>query len=145
MWLDNLRELRKQTKMSYKQIAEMTQMPERTVARIFSGDTDNPYVETLHRIVDALGYTLNDIFADTAVVVATEDIVELKDNVEAISAQNDLMIVENEMLKKKVDAMTTEIELLKKELAHKEELLALHNYYKTHIEQLIKERRDMIV
>ena len=138
MWLDNLKELRKQTKMSYKQIAEMTQMPERTVARIFSGDTDNPYVETLHRIVDALGYTLNDIFADTAAMVTTEDVVELKDNVEVITAQNDLMAVENDMLKKKVDAQTTEIELLKKELAHKEELLALHNYYKTHIEQLIK-------
>ena len=145
MWLDNLKELRKQTKMSYKQIAELTQMPERTVARIFSGDTDNPYVETLHRIVDALGYTLNDIFADTAAMVTTEDVVGLKDNVEVISAQNDLMAVENDMLKKKVDALATEIELLKKELAHKEELLALHNYYKTHIEQLIKERRNEIV
>lgn len=145
MWLDNLKELRKQTKMSYKQIAEMTQMPERTVARIFSGDTDNPYVETLHRIVDALGYTLNDIFADTAAVVTTENIIELKDNVEVITAQNDLMTVENEMLKRKNDALATEIELLKKELAHKEELLALHNYYKAHIEQLIKERRNELV
>lgn len=143
MWLDNLKELRKQTKMSYHQIAEKTNLPERTVSRIFSGDTDNPYVETLHRIVDALGYTLNDIFADTAVVVATEDVVELKDNVDVITAQNDLMAVENDMLKTKVTALTTEIELLKKELAHKEELLALHNYYKTHIEQLIKERMNI--
>ena len=145
MWLENLKELRKQTKMSYKQIAEKTNLPERTVARIFSGDTDNPYVETLHRIVDALGYTLNDIFADTAAVVTMVDVTELKDNVEVITAQNDLMAVENEMLKKKVDALTTELELIKKELAHKEELLALHNYYKTHIEQLIKERRNEIV
>jgi hypothetical protein len=44
------------------------------------------------------------------------------------------------MLKKKVDLLTTEVELLKKELSHKEELLALHNYYKAHIEQIIKER-----
>ena len=138
MWLDNLKELRKQTKMSYKQIADMTQMPERTVARIFSGDTDNPYVETLHRIVDALGYTLNDIFADTAAMVTTEDVVELKDNVEVITAQNDLMAVENDMLKKKVDSLLTEMELLKKELSHKDELLALHKFYQTHIEQYIK-------
>ena len=140
MWLDNLKEIRKQTKLTYKQIADKTNLPERTVARIFSGDTDNPYVETLHRIVDALGYTLNDIFADTAAMVTTEDVIELKDNVEVISAQNDLMAVENDMLKKKVDALSTEMELLKRELAHKDELLALHNYYKTHIEQLIKER-----
>ena len=145
MWLDNLKELRKQTKMTYKQIADKANLPERTVNRVFSGDTDNPYVETLHRIVDALGFTLNDIFADTAAIVATEDVIGLKDNVEVITAQNDLITVENEMLKKKVDALTTELELIKKELAHKEELLALHNYYKTHIEQLIKERRDAIV
>lgn len=138
MWLDNLKELRKQTKMSYKQIAEVTNMPERTVIRIFSGETDNPYVDTLHRIVTALGGTLDDIFVDTKVVVATETIVELKENADVMAAQNDLIAVENDMLKKKVDAQTTEIELLKKELAHKEELLALHNYYKTHIEQLIK-------
>ena len=142
MWLDNLKELRKQTKMTYKQIADKANLPERTVNRVFSGDTDNPYVETLHRIVDALGFTLNDIFADTAAIVATEDVIGLKDNVEVITAQNDLITVENEMLKKKVDALTTELELIKNELAHKEELLALHNYYKTHIEQLTKERRE---
>lgn len=145
MWLDNLKELRKQTKMSYKQIADMTNIPERTVTRIFSGDTDNPYVDTLHRIVTALGGTLDDIFVDTKVMVATESVAELKENVDVITAQNDLIAVENEMLKKKNDALSTEIELLKKELEHAKELLALHNYYKIHIENLIKERRNEIV
>ena len=138
MWLDNLKELRKLTKMSYKQIADVTNLPERTVIRIFSGDTDNPYVDTIHRIVKALGGSLDDIFVDTKVVVATENIVKLKDDADVIAAQNDLIIVENDMLKTKVAALSTEMELLKKELAHKEEILALHNYYKTHIEQLIK-------
>lgn len=138
MWLDNLKELRKQTGMSYKQVAELSNLPERSVIRIFSGDTDNPYVDTLHRIVTALGGSLDDIFADTKVVVATESIVELKEKVNEIDAQNDVIAVENDMLKKKVDALSTEVELLKKELAHKEELLAVHNYYKIHFEQLVK-------
>jgi hypothetical protein len=34
--------------------------------------------------------------------------------------------------------MATEIELLKKELQHKEEIIALHNYYKTLISGLPK-------
>jgi transcriptional regulator with XRE-family HTH domain len=138
MWLDNLKELKKKTGMSPKQIADKTNLPERTVNRILSGDTDNPYVDTLHRIVTVLGGSLDDILADTKVVVATESLVELKENVDVTAAQRDLIAVENEMLKTKNAALTTEIELLKKELAHKEELLALHNYYKTHIEQLIK-------
>lgn len=138
MWLDNLKELKKKTGLTSKQIAEKTNLPERTVTRIFSGDTDNPYVDTLHRIVTTLGGSLDDILTDSKAVVATESIVELKENVDAISARHDLMAVENDMLKAKVAALTTELELLKKELAHKEELLALHNYYKTHIEKLIK-------
>ena len=138
MWLDNLKELKKKTGMSTKQISDKTNLPERTVNRIFSGDTDNPYVDTLHRIVTVLGGSLDDILADTKVVVATESLVELKENVDVISAQNDLIAIENEMLKTKNAALTTENELLKKELAHKEELLAVHNFYRTHLEQLIK-------
>ena len=138
MWLENLKELKKRSNMSAKQIADMTNLPERTVSRIFSGETDNPYVDTLHRIVTTLGGSLDDILADTKAVVATESITEVKETANVIGAERDLIAVENEMLKTKNAALTTEIELLKKELAHKEELLALHNYYKTHIEQLIK-------
>ena len=129
MWLDNLKELKKQKGMSAKQIAEQTKLPERTVIRIFSGDTDNPYVDTLHRIVTVLGGSLDDILADTKVVVATESLVEVKENADVIEAERDLILVENEMLKTKNTALTTEIELLKKELQHKEELLAVYKYF----------------
>jgi transcriptional regulator with XRE-family HTH domain len=129
MWLDNLKELKKKTGLSTKQIAEKTNLPERTVCRIFSGETDHPYADTLDLIVKALGYDLGDIFADTKVIVATDDLVEIKENVDVVEAERDLTIVENEMLKAKNAALTTEIELLKKELQHKEELLAVHNFY----------------
>ncbi len=138
MWLDNLKELKKQTNMSVKQIAEMTNLPERTINRIFSGDTDNPYVDTLHRIVTVLGGSLDDILANSKAVVATESLVELKENVDVAEAQLDLIAVENEILKTKNTALSTEIELLKNELAHKDELLALHKYYQTYIEQIVK-------
>ena len=139
MWLENLQELRKLTRMSYKQIAELTNLPERTIVRIFSGDTDHPYADTLDIIVKALGYDLGAIFADTKVVVATDDLVEIKENVNVVEAERELTLVENEMLKTKISALTTEIELLKKELQHKDELLALHSYYKSVISGMAKE------
>ena len=138
MWLENLKELKKRTGMSVKQIADKTNLPERTVNRIFSGETDHPYADTLDIIVKALGGDLGDIFADTKVIVATDELVGIQQSVEVVEAQRDLIIVKNDMLEAKVTALTTEIELLKKELAHKDELLALHNYYKIHIENLIK-------
>ena len=67
MWLDNLKDLKRKAGMSAKQIAEKTNLPERTVTRIFSGDTDNPYVDTLRRIVAVLGGSLDDIFAESKI------------------------------------------------------------------------------
>ena len=129
MWLDNLKELKKKTGMSAKQIAEKTNLPERTICRILAGESQHPYADTLDLIVKALGYDLGDIFADTKVIVATDDLVEIKESVDIVEAEHDRVIAENEMLKAKNSVQAMEIELLKKELQHKEELLALHNYY----------------
>lgn len=129
MWLDNIKELKRRTGMSVKQIADATSLPERTVTRIFSGETDNPYVDTLHRIVKVLGGSLDDILADTKVVVATETLVEVKETAVVAEAERDLTTAENAILKDKVAALTAEVDMLKREIKHKEEIIALHNYY----------------
>ena len=123
--------------MSVKVIAEKTNLPERTVSRIFSGETPNPYVDTLHRIVTVLGGSLDDILADTKAVVAHESLVEAQEAADVLEAQRDLKAAENEVLLAKVAALTAEVDLLKKELNHKEELLALHKYYQAHIEKMV--------
>lgn len=115
--------------MSTKQIAERANLPEKTVNRILSGETDHPRIDTLVLIVDAMGCHLSEIFADTNVVVATERLVEIKETAEVVEAENNIVSAKNDMLEAKVAALTMENELLKRELQHKEELLALHNYY----------------
>lgn len=138
MWLDNLKELKKNKGMTCKQIADATKIPESTIKRIFSGDTDNPYVDTVRRIAIALDSTLDEIFAETKVVVATETLAEVKENTEVVEAQKEVIEIKNDMLEAKIAAMTMEIELLKKEIQHKDELLALHNYYKSVISGMTK-------
>ena len=137
MWLDNLKELKKQSNMSIKQIVDKTKLPERTVNRILAGETDHPRVDTLHLIVTALGGSLNDIFADTNVVVATEALVEIKETLEevqetatVIEAERNITKIENERLKIENAKLTTELQLLKMELQHKDELLELHKFYR---------------
>lgn len=137
MLLENLRELKKASRMTFKEIADASKTPESTVKRIFSGESE-PLASTLSRIVKAIGGSLDDILADTNVVLSPKTLVEVKENAEVVEAERDLIVVENEMLKTKNAALTTEIELLKKELSHKEELLAVHNFYRTHLEQLKK-------
>jgi transcriptional regulator with XRE-family HTH domain len=138
MWLDNLKELKKSKGMTSAQIANATKLPESTIKRIFSGDTTDPYVTTIHRIVVALGGSLDDILAETRAVLSPKTIAEVREIADVVEAERDLIAVENERLKATVTAQRAEIELLEKELKHKEELLALHNYYKIHIENLIK-------
>lgn len=129
MWLENLKELKKKTGLSTKQIAEKANMSERTVARIFSGETDHPYADTLDIITKAMGFALSDLFGDTNVIIASDDLVKAQEVVNTVEAERDLVAIENERLKNQVAALTTEVELLKKEVLHKEELLALHTFY----------------
>lgn len=115
--------------MSSKQIADLAHLPERTVIRIFSGDTDDPFASTLHRIVKAMGGSLDDILADTNVVVTTERFVEVKENANAAEAQLAQVRLALEETEAKNAALTAENERLKMEVKHKSDLLAVFEYF----------------
>jgi transcriptional regulator with XRE-family HTH domain len=136
MWLDNLKELKKEKNISTRKLAELANLPEKTVTRVLSGHTANPYIDTLDRIATALGATIGDILADTKAVVGDANLSTLQQNIDAITAEKetimaerDLALTEINILNNKITALTAEIDLLKMKLSHKEELLALHNYY----------------
>ena len=129
MWLDNLKELKTESKMTVKQIAEQTNLPERTVSRIFSGETDNPYVDTLRRIVTVLGGSLDGIFADTRAVVGRTNLTELQAEVDRLNGEIERLNGVVAVYAKDVEDLVAENDLLRLKLEHKEELLALHDYY----------------
>ena len=122
MWLENLKELKKAKGMTSKQIANATNIPESTIKRIFAGETDNPYVDTLRRIATALDSSLDEIFAETKVVVATETLAEVKENAEAVEE-------ELKTLRERVISQEAEILILKERLEHKDEILRLIDYF----------------
>ena len=101
MWLDKLKELKKGSKMSSKQIADATGIPESTIKRIFAGDTDNPYVDTLHRIVTVLGGSLDEIFAETKAVVSSTTLGELQTECDKLKAEIVKLQEENAKLEDK--------------------------------------------
>ena len=124
--------------MSSKQIAEKTNLPERTVVRIFSGDTDNPYVDTLRRIVAVLDGSLDDLFAESKIVVGNQNLATLQGEVDRLTAENGMLTAENVILKDKNVTLTAEIDLLRLKLEHKEEIISLHNYYRAYIDGTTK-------
>ena len=129
MWLENLKELKKAKGMTCKQIADATKIPESTIKRIFAGDTDNPYVDTVRRIAIALDSSLDKIFAETKVVVATETLAEVKENAEVVEAKNKLVIAELEMLRAKTIEQEKEILVLKEKVLQQDRILSLIDYF----------------
>lgn len=136
MWLDNLKELKKEKNLSTKQLAERSNLPEKTVARILAGQTTNPYMDTLDRLAMALGCTLGDILAGTKAVVGDTSLTELQATINIISsekeelvAQLELVIKDNNILSDKVSVLTKELELTNLKLMYTEKLLATHDYY----------------
>ena len=117
MWLENLKELKKARGMTSQQIADATKIPVSTIKRIFAGDTPDPYISTIHRIVTVLDGSLDDILADTGAVLAPKKI-----------AENDV-IAELHMLREKNASQETEILLLNEQLHHKDELLAVYSHF----------------
>lgn len=136
MWLENLKELKTAKGVSGKQIAERTNLPERTVTRIFSGETVNPSMDYIIKIVHALGGSLDSIFADTKVVVGRSDLATMQADIDRLTGEIErlngelaLVSAENAVLKDKVVNLTAENEIIRLKLEHKEEIIALHNYY----------------
>lgn len=129
MWLDILKQKKSEKNISYKQIAERTDLPERTVTRIFAGETPNPYADTLRRITKVLDSSLDEIFEDTKAVVGGVQLVDLQAEVERLSIELTLSNDENAALIERVSSLTKENEILRMKLEHKEEIIAVHNYY----------------
>ena len=69
MLLENLKELKKVSNMTYEEIAIASRTPESTVKNIFSGKCE-PLASTLYRIVTAMNGSLDDVLADTNIVLS---------------------------------------------------------------------------
>lgn len=157
MLLENLRYFKEASKMTYEQIAEESKTPLSTVKNIFMGKSE-PLASNLYRIAKALNVSLEDILADSNVVLSSETIVEVKEALEEVKGtlaeteenlaeamesatiieserdliklENKRLKTENERLKCEAANLSTELKLIKQELQHKDELLELHKFYR---------------
>ncbi len=135
MWLDKIRELKKKTGTTTKYIADKTHRSERTISRFLSGETDFG-IDEVREIVLLMGGSMDDILAESDFKMPTSETEALKKEIEALTnkieeltASAELLKAENDILKTKNAAASAENDLLRLTLAHKEEIIALHNYY----------------
>lgn len=61
MWLDKLKEIKKKSGLTTKEISVGSGIPEPTLVKIFAGITQEPKLTTMQQLVHFLGHTLDDL------------------------------------------------------------------------------------
>lgn len=134
MWRDKLVQIRHEKgNPSYKKIATDLHMSERTIVRMFTGDGESCLIETIQPVLKYFGVSWSDVFDDTGAVVGTATYAELQKEVAELTAKNDILTAENNILKDKVSTQETELVLLNMKFKYQEEIIAIHNYYNKRI------------
>ena len=154
MWYKNFIDIyetwKTESKGNKQILADKASLPYDTVKRIVSGKTENPTLDTLDRLAEAMGKTLGDIVAGTGTTAGTKTLDELQNRINSliiekdnIIAERDLLLSRNALLEEKRITQEKEIDMLKLQVLHKDELLSLHNaYLKLHQANLEHQERQ---
>lgn len=123
--LANLKALKLKKGLSSSKIAEMANLADRSVSRLFSGESDDPGVLLVGKVINALGTTWADVTGETG----DRPLAELLATVESLTAEQERLQKENIELRELNTTLTIENDTQRRELKHKDELLEVHNYY----------------
>ena len=129
LWRTALREYRERVDITYHQIAVKENLSEKAVARVFTGESKNPGVDIVRRIIHAMGATWQDIFADSDAVITTHSIEADRAELNQIKTERDQLIAENLVLANKLKEAEANIMLLSIKLEYEQKITALHTYY----------------
>lgn len=136
MWLERIKEIKKTKAITTKMIADAENMSVRSVERVLNGETPNPGVETIRRIIHAIGSSWNEIFSDTCAVIgdqdlatATAEIARLTEENENLTSLLQIANIDLTVSKEKTAALEAEIKLLNLKLEYEEKINRIHNYY----------------
>ena len=64
MWLERLKEMKRNSGLTTNEISQQSGIPEPTLEKLFSGATKEPKLETMKQLVHFLGYSLDDLYKE---------------------------------------------------------------------------------
>lgn len=131
MFRERILEEKKRLNLSAKTMSDTSRLhlPEETISRVLSGKTADPGVSTVLDLAETVGLKPYEAFMDVMLATEFKAFLELKSRSKETEAERIRIIAENENLKSTNAGLVDRIRVLEMELSHKEELLALHNYY----------------
>lgn len=132
MWRERIIEAKKAKNITAKMMAEKIRIPENTIARILSGKTQTPRIDTVLDLGAAVGLTATELFAEAVSFIGDKDIAVLREelagaqaSIEAMKLEVTALAEENAALKGELVTLKAEAALLQINLQHKEKIVAL--------------------
>ena len=134
MWRERIIETRKAKGITIKMMSErsINHLPAETITRILNAKTESPGIDTVLDLAQTVGLSDWELFVDPAVLVTYQSYLSLQAEIEALKEERGVLVAEIVALKDEVKnacALEAEIERLRLILAHKEEIIGLHDYY----------------
>ena len=131
MFRERILEEKKKLNLSARTMSDTSRLhlPEETIHRVLSGKTPDPGISTVLDLAETVGLKHYEVFMDETLATEFKAFLELKSMSNETEAERIRIIAENENLKTTNAGLVDRIRVLEMELSHKEELLALHNYY----------------
>ena len=131
MFRERILEEKKRLNLSVKTMSDTSRLhlPEETISRVLSGKTADPGISTVLDLAETVGLKPYEAFMDATLATEFKAFLELKSRSEETEAERIRIIADNETLKATNAGLVDKIRVLEMKLEHKEEIIALHNYY----------------
>lgn len=131
MYRERIAEEKKRLNLSARTMSDLSRLHilEETISRFLSGKTNDPGVNTVLDLGETVGLKPYEIFMDATMAAEFRAFLELKSKSAETEAERVKMIAENEELKITNAGLVDKIRVLEMQLAHKEELLKVYEYF----------------
>lgn len=135
MFRDRILAEKTKSNLSSKTLADTSRLhlSEETIRRILTGKTADPGINAVLDIGEGVGLKPYEIFMDDTLAAEFRAFLELKSRNEATEAEHIKLLAEYESLKATNAGLVDRIRVLEMTLEHKEEIIALHNFYNNKI------------
>ena len=138
MWREKIIETKKAKGITTKIMVERTpsHLTAETITRILNEKTDDPRISTVLALGSSVGLSPWELFAEPSETATYQNFWALQEEIKALKEQKEEYDRANAELQKKIEFLENKIEALKDanallqlKLEHKEEIIAIHNYY----------------
>ena len=131
MFRERILEEKERLNLSAKTMSYTSQLhlPEETIRRVLSGKTTDPGIKTVLDLAETVGLKPYEAFMDATLASEFKTFLELRSRSEETETERIKILAEIDNLRTTNAGLVDRIRVLEMQLEHKNEIIALHNFY----------------